>query len=173
MRQMLVVVYSYTGTSRRVAQRLAAELGWPIGEVIDAKPRSGWLRCVLDSVFRRKPAILYAGPDPSAFDAVVLVAPIWVEGLSAPMRTFVATHAAKLREFAVVSVMGSKGAPNAVAEISRLLGRAPLLHTALKRRELDDDDVVARIGVFARAVERARAAPPLSVPAAALTPSAP
>ena len=170
MRQVLVVVYSYTGTSRRVAQRLAAELGWPIGEVIDAKPRSGWLRCVLDSVLRRKPAIRYAGPDPSAFDAVVLVAPIWVEGLSAPMRTFVAAHAAQLREFAIVSVMGSKGAPNAVAEISRLLGRTPLLHAAFKRGELEDDGAIARIGVFARAVERAQAAAP-ATPVAALTPS--
>ena len=173
MRQVLVVVYSYTGTSRRVAQRLAAERGWPIGEVIDAKPRSGWWRCVLDSLLRRRPAIRYAGPDPGAFDAVVLVSPIWVEGLSAPMRSFVVAEAQRLREFAVVSVMGSKGAPNAVAEISRLIGRAPLLHAAFKRGELDDDAVVARIGVFARAVEGARAARPTSLPSAALTASAP
>jgi hypothetical protein len=172
MRQVLVVVYSYTGTSRRVAQRLAAERGWPIGEVIDAKPRSGWLRCVLDSVFRRRPAIRYAGPDPAGFDAVVLVSPIWVEGLAAPMRTFVVEQAVKLREFAVVSVMGSKGAPNAVAEIARLIGRPPLLHAAFKRLELDDDGVVARIGVFARAVERAQAAAPTSSPTAAWTTSA-
>jgi hypothetical protein len=173
MRQVLVVVYSYTGTSRRVAQLLAAERGWPIGEVIDAKPRTGWLRCVLDSVFRRRPAIRYAGPDPAAFDAVVFVSPIWVEGLSAPMRTFVAEQAAKLREFAVVSVMGSKGAANAVAEISRRIGRPPLLHAAFKRDELGDDGVVARIGVFARAVERAQAAAPPSQPTVALTVSAP
>jgi len=173
MRQVLAVVYSYTGTSRRVAQRLAAERGWPIGEVIDAKPRSGWLRCVLDSVFRRRPAIRYAGPDPAAFEAVVLVSPIWLEGLSAPMRTFVTEHATTLREFAVVSVMGSKGAPNAVAEISRLLGRAPLLDAAFKRNELDDDGCVERIREFARTFDRVRAASPVAVPSAALTPSAP
>ena len=173
MRQVLVVVYSYTGTSRRVAQRLAAELASPIGEAVDGKPRSGWLRCVLDSVFRRRPAIRYAGPDLARFDTVVLVAPIWVEGLAAPMRTFVADHAAELREFAIVSVMGSKGAPNAVAEISRLTGRRPLLHAAFKRREIEDGSAEARIGVFARAVERVQGAAPTSVPDAALSPSAP
>jgi len=172
MRQVLVVVYSYTGTSRRVAQQLAVERGWPIGEVIDAKPRTGWLRCVLDSIFRRRPAIRYAGPDPAAFDTVVLVSPIWVEGLSAPMRTFVAEQAPKLREFAIVSVMGSKGAPNAVAEISSLMGRPPMLHAAFKRREIDDEGVIARIGVFGRAVERAQAAAPRPVPSAALSASA-
>jgi flavodoxin len=172
MRQVLVVVYSYTGTARRVAQRLAVERGWPIGEVIDAKPRSGWLRCVFDSVFRRRPAIRYAGPDPARFDAVVLVSPIWVGGLAAPMRTFVAGQAPTLREFAIVSVMDSKGAPNAVAEISTLMGRAPMLHAAFKSGELDQASVIARIGVFARAVERAQAAAPTSVPSAALTASA-
>jgi hypothetical protein len=171
MRQVLVVVYSYTGTSRRVAQQLASERGWPMGEVIDAKPRSGWLPCVFDSLFRRRPAIRYAGPDPAGFDAVVLVSPIWVEGLSAPMRTFVVERAAQLREYAVVSVMGSKGAPNAVAEISRLIGRPPLLQAAFKRGELDDEGVIARIGVFGRAVERAQVAAPTSVPSATLTAS--
>jgi hypothetical protein len=169
---VLVVVYSYTGTSRRVAQRLAAERGWPIGEVIDAKPRSGWLRCVLDSAFRRRPAIRYAGPDPETFDTVVLVSPIWVEGLSAPMRSFVAGHAAKLRDVAVVSVMGSKGAPHAVAEIARLIGHRPILAAAFKQREVKDGSADARIGAFAREVEGAQSAVPASVPSAPLTAAA-
>jgi hypothetical protein len=46
------------------------------------------------------------------------------------------------------------------------------LHAAFKRLELDDDGVVARIGVFARAVERAQAAAPTSSPTAAWTTSA-
>lgn len=170
---MLIALYSYTGTSRRVAQRLAAERGWPIGEVIDAKPRSGALRCVFDSVFRRRPAIRYAGPDPARFDAVVLVAPIWAERLSAPMRTFVAERAAQLREFAVVSVMGSTGAPNAVAEIAKLTGRRPLLHAAFRRREIEDGSALARIGAFARAVERAEPDAAGAASDEALTASAP
>jgi hypothetical protein len=169
VRQVLIVVYSYTGTSRRVAQRLAADRGWPIGEVIDAKPRSGSLRCVLDSVFHRRPAIRYTGPDPATFDAVVLVSPIWVEGLSAPMRSFVAEHGAKLRDFAVLSVMGSKGAPNAVAEISRRIGHRPIVTAAFKRREIQDGSADVHIDVFAHAVERAQSAARTSVPSAALT----
>jgi hypothetical protein len=154
MRQVLVVVYSYTGTSRRVAQRLAAERGWPIAEVFDAKRRSGWLRCILDQLLRRRPPIRYDGPDPAAFDTVVLIAPIWVEHLAAPMRSFVTEHASRLRQVAAVSVMGSKGAPNAVAEIARLIGRRPALHAAFKTREVADGSALDRVGVFARAVDR-------------------
>jgi hypothetical protein len=163
MRRILVVVYSYTGTSRTVAQRLAGERSWPLGEVVDAKPRHGSMRCVLDSLFRRRPEIRYQGPDPARFDGVVLVAPIWVERLAAPMRSFVAERASTLPEVAVVSVMGSKGAPNAVAEISRLLGRRPILEAAFKSRDVHDGSAAAAIARFARDFDRLEAdAQPLS-----------
>jgi flavodoxin len=159
MNEVLVIFYSYTGTARRVAQRLAAERGWPVGEVVDAAPRAGgrgtW-RCVLDSLLRRRPAIRYEGPDPAAFGTVVLVSPIWVGRLASPMRSFLYLHAAELGDFAVATVMGSNGAPAALAEITAIAERRPLLHAAFLRREVDDGSADARLAAFATAVQRAR-----------------
>jgi len=155
MSQVLVVVYSYTGTSSQLAQRLALEHGWPVGEIRDAKPRSGSWRCVLDSLLRRRPAIRYEGPSPEGFDAVVLVSPIWMQRLAAPMRTFVARHADTLRDVAVVSVMNSRGASKAVAEVTRLLGRRPIFEAAFCTREVEDGDCAARAAAFAASVQLA------------------
>ena len=55
MSKVLVVVYSYTGTSRRLAQLLATLQQWQVGEVRDAKPRSGNWRCIVDSLLHRMP----------------------------------------------------------------------------------------------------------------------
>ena len=44
MDSILVVVYSYTGVSRKAAQLLCSHHGWPLGEIVEAKPR-GTLRC--------------------------------------------------------------------------------------------------------------------------------
>ena len=80
MSKILAVVYSYTGTSRRLAQLLVAQQQWPLGEVRDARPRSGVAgasRCLLDSFFHRHPEIRYNGPNLNEFDAVVLISPIW------------------------------------------------------------------------------------------------
>ena len=82
MDSILTVCYSYTGTSRRAAQLLCSHHGWPLGEVADTEPR-GLLRCVLDSLLRRRPHIVYRGPDPGDFRTVVLVGPIWVSRLAA------------------------------------------------------------------------------------------
>ncbi|WPG41386.1 flavodoxin [Variovorax sp. EBFNA2] len=155
MNNVLVIVYSYTGTSRRAAELLCSQQGWPLAEITDVRSRSGALgswRCVLDSFFRRQPAIHYDGPPPSDFDAVVLVSPIWMLQLAGPMRSFVARQRNRLPDVAVLSVMGGQGAPNAAAEIGRLLGRAPILSCAVTMREVDDGSCAARVQAFGTAV---------------------
>ncbi|MBK5206372.1 MAG: flavodoxin [Polaromonas sp.] len=158
MSKVLVVMYSYTGTCRRLVQLLCSQQGWPMAEISEVNPRSGALgtwRCLLDSWLRRSPAISYVGPPPNEFDAVVLVAPIWVYRLASPMRSFVASRHEQLPDVAVVSVMGSRGAPNAVAEISQLIGRSPILSTAFTTREVEDGSYAARLQAFGTAVQMA------------------
>jgi hypothetical protein len=157
MPKTLVVVYSYTGTAARLAQTLCAEMGWPLATISDASPRAGRapgsLRCLLDSLLRRRPAIRYDGPDPADFDNVVLIAPIWFLRLAGPMRTFVAEHRHALKQVAVVSVMGAEGAPESVAEIGRLLRWAPMLATSFTTREVEEGSALRRLNGFARAVQ--------------------
>jgi len=159
MSKVLVVAYSYTGTSRRVAQLLCRQQGWRLAEIAEVRPRSGasgTLRCLLDSLFRRGPAIRYDGPLPREFDAVVLVSPIWGLRLAGPMRSFVARRRDHLPDVALVSVMGGRSAANAVAEIGRLLGRAPLLSTSFTMQEVDDGSFAGRLQAFGTALRSAK-----------------
>jgi hypothetical protein len=155
MNNVLVIVYSCTGTSRRVAELLCSQQNWHIANVTEVRPRSGALgslRCVLDSLFRRQPPIRYDGPPPGDFDAVVLVSPIWMLRLAGPMRSFVARQRQRLPDVAVLSVMGGQGASNAAAEIADLLGRAPILSSSVTMREVDDGSCAARLQAFGTAV---------------------
>lgn len=151
MDTILVVCYSYTGVTRRLAQLLCSHHGWPLGEILDERPRSGaggtW-RCIVDSMLRRHPEVRYIGPDPGDFHTVVLMSPIWAYRLAGPMRTFIASHREALRRVAVVSTMGSAGASNAVAEIGHVLGRAPILADAFTTREIEDGTGTARLIAF-------------------------
>jgi hypothetical protein len=155
MPSTLVIVYSYTGTSRRLADQLCSRQGWPMGEVLERRSRSGaagLVRCVLDSLLRRRPPVDYRGPDPSNYDSVVLIAPIWAGRLASPMRSFAAERAASLPRVAMISVMGSRGAHKAAAEMGELLGRAPRLWTGITQHEVDDGSAAARMSAFGRAV---------------------
>jgi len=157
-KKVLVVVYSYTGTSLSAARLLCSQQNWPLGIVEETRSRRGtWgsVRCLLDSFLRRHPPIRYVGPSPGDFDAVVLVSPVWALRLAGPMRAFVARERAQLPDVAVVSVMGSQGAPNAVAELAELLGRHPLLSTAVTAREVEDGSCASRLQAFGAAVQSA------------------
>ncbi len=79
---------------------------------------------MLDSFFRRQPAIHYDGPPPGDFDAVVPVPPIWMLQLAGPMRSFVARQRYRLPDVAVLSVMGGQGGTERGSEISDFMGRA-------------------------------------------------
>ena len=164
MQPVLVVAYSYTGTSRQLARWLCAEMEWDFGEVRDTRPRAGGqgtLRCVLDSLLRRHPAITYDGPDPAGYATVVLVAPIWMYRLAGPMRSFVAAHTASLPRVGVINTMGAAGAVDAVAEIASLLGRPPVVSIAFTAAEVDAGQFPTRLREFAASLQPSAAERPV------------
>lgn len=175
MDTILLVCYSYTGTTRRVAELLASHNGWPLGQVSDAKPRaggSGTLRCVAESLLRRRPPIRYEGPDPADFRTVVLLAPVWMYSLASPMRSFIAQHREALRRVAVICTMASGGGSNALGEVARLLGHAPIASACYLQRQVDDGSCTSRLLGFGQALQPgktppqpARAARPAQEPA--------
>ncbi|MFC5499365.1 flavodoxin [Caenimonas terrae] len=158
MDSTLVVCYSYTGISRRAARLLCSHRGWALGEIAESGPR-GTLRCVLDSLLRRQPAIHYNGPDPGSFRTVVLIAPIWMYRLAGPMRSFVAIHRERLQRVAVIATMNAAGASNAFAEIARLLGRPPVRCIALLARSIEDGSGTGELLDFGAALEPASMPP--------------
>lgn len=165
MGKVLVVTYSLTGTSRRLAQQLCSQQGWPMGEIREAGLRKGlpgiW-RCLMDSWFKRTPEIAYAGPPPIAFDSVVLISPIWAYSLAGPMRSFVSSRQKQLPDVAVISVMGGSGAHRAEAEVAERLGRPLMLSTAFTQKEVQTNHCSERLRTFASALETAQSlqAPP-------------
>lgn len=169
MEDVLVVCYSYTGISRIAAQLLCSHHGWPLGEVADADTRDT-LRCVLDSLLRRRPRILYKGPEPGGFRTVVLVAPIWMYRLAGPMRSFVAQHREQLRRVAVIATMNSGGATNAFAEVSHLLGQPPVANAAFLQCEIEDGTGTGRLLAFGDALQ---SSPTVAQPARAPERTAP
>lgn len=156
--RVLVVVYSHTGTAAQLARQLCAQHDWSLGEIFDQCARTGWvgtLRCVLDTLFERSPAIRYEGADPAEFDRVVLIAPIWLYQLAGPMRSFVDQYRFALSQVAVIAVMGGEGGPNAANEIAHHLGRNPVASASFTTRTVQSGDHLESLTAFAAQVTAA------------------
>ncbi|CAB3739253.1 hypothetical protein LMG1873_05580 [Achromobacter piechaudii] len=134
-----IVFYSRTGTGRTVAHRLASITGWPCHEIRDTSPRFGLmgdLRCVLDSLLKRSAPIHYGGPPLGEFDHVVLIAPVWMRALAAPMRTFLQGQRRSIRAYSVICVMSGHGGYRAVDDMVEISGAKPRSILLLKEADV-------------------------------------
>ncbi len=78
--KILVVYYSRTGTTRKVAQAIAEATHADMEEIVPVrgyKGPLGWLRAGREGSSRRPAEIAPLQKDPTAYDVVVAGTPIW------------------------------------------------------------------------------------------------
>jgi len=155
MSQNLIVYYSRTGTARQVAEAIAGHTGWILAEVSDRQPRAGlWgdLRCVWDMLLYRMPAHEYAGPDPVVCEHVLVIAPVWLGRLAAPMRSFLRDHAPVRGALSAICVMAARGGFRAEEDIARLTGKTPEPAVVLRQQDVLSGQAGNAIAEFASAM---------------------
>jgi len=169
MAKVLVVFHSRSGHCRMIAEALSQKRGWSLGEVVYLQGGQSYGRCARDALLRREPQIRYQGPNPSRFDVVLLVSPVWCWRLSPPMRSFVRPMHGKLDGVAMLSCMGGSGAGNAVAEVERLIKRPVVAKIAFRQDQVESGSHTEPLQAFADEVAACAStrARPRPAPAAA------
>ncbi|MCY1513880.1 hypothetical protein D9M68_484030 [compost metagenome] len=160
MERIGIFFYSRTGTARATAERLASLSGWPAYEIRDAVPRfglSGDWRCIVDSLLKRCPDVRYEGPALDSFDHVILIAPVWLRSLAAPMRAFLKMQGRLIKVYSVICVMSGFGGFRAVDDIATLVGSKPRSILLLKQYDVLAEECDASLCRFR---EQIRAAAP-------------
>jgi flavodoxin len=151
MKKALIVVYSRSGHTQKVAEAIAAASGWPLA-MIECPSHRGLLaypRLVLEVFAGIGPRIKYDGPPPSEFDLVILGAPIWAAHIASPMRSFAQEYAGQFKEVAFFCCMGGSGSDRAFAELEKFFEKKPLATVAIKDEELGTETYRERTREFA------------------------
>ncbi len=123
MSGILVVFYSRSGTTRRVASEVARALGAVTEEVVDDVDRagiSGYLRSCAEAVLRVGTHVQRPRHDPADFDLVVFCAPTWAGSVPSPMRSFLWQYGWGLRRVAFVATCGGRGADGVIDQMRHL-----------------------------------------------------
>lgn len=159
--KILVVYYSLSGHTRRVAERLARLLDASAVAITEPAPRRGLLgygRSLLEAVRGRDAAIDPLPRDPTAYDLVIIGTPVWGWHLSSPVRAWARQWGGRMQQVAFFATMGGSGSDKAFEELRQLVGRKPLAEVALTEREcegLASSAVNARLANFARRLRSA------------------
>jgi menaquinone-dependent protoporphyrinogen IX oxidase len=137
--KVLVVYYSRTGRTKRLAERLATELGGSTVAITERKDRAGlfgYQRSLFEAVTGRDATIEPLRRQPAEYDLVLIGTPIWGWHLSSPVRAFANRHGKGLKRVAFFCTMGGSGDRSAFDELARITGKRPEAVLALTEAEM-------------------------------------
>jgi flavodoxin len=147
----LVVYYSRTGTTRKVAEAIAAMLPCDVEEIVDTKSRSGvggFLRSGKDATLKALTTIQEPVKDAAAYDLVVIGTPVWAWTMSTPVRTYISRYADKLHKVAFFLTTGWTGMDRTFRHMEELSGRKPVAVLGLLMNEVAKGAPTSKVKAF-------------------------
>jgi len=153
--KVLIVYYSRTGHTERVARMLAKATGGELCAITENRSRQGawgYLRSVWQSTTGGQPAIHKLGRDPAVADLVLIGTPVWGRHLSSPVRSFAHCHRRQIKRVAYFSTERGAGSAGAFDELRHILGRSPVATLSLTEADIGAGRASAQVKAFAHRV---------------------
>ncbi|MBN2458884.1 NAD(P)H-dependent oxidoreductase [Candidatus Woesearchaeota archaeon] len=155
----LVVFYSRTGITRKVANAIAQELQAELEELVDKKSRKGimgWLSGGRDAMKKILTELEPLEKDLSEYEIIVIGTPIWAGNMAPAARTFLSQNRGKLKKVAFFHTRGGSGLEKVEKELWQALSATAASATvaakslALLRREVVKDLHADKVKEFAK-----------------------
>lgn len=162
--RILIVYFSRTGTTGRLADLLASLLHATVVRIRESKgPKvrlgvHGYVRSLVDVLRRRSARLLPDAQDLGEYDVVVVGTPVWASRVSTPVSTWLVANQHQLRHVAFFCSLGGRGSESAFAQMQADSGKSPIATCAVTTRDLNRGDDYVRLEAFARKIGRRRAA---------------
>jgi flavodoxin len=137
--RLLVVFFSRTGTTRRLAEHIARATGADLEELKETQSRRGilgWLRSGYEGTYRRSTKPLPLQRHLRDYDLVFVGSPTWNRALASPVRGFFEQHTNDLSNVALFATCQGQGATEVNAQMAALLKNAPLATLAMLERDV-------------------------------------
>jgi len=126
--RILMVYFSRTGNTRRLAEAIARELACDIEVIRESRNRQGFTEFVkscFEALFRHHPKIETVQHDPSAYDLVILGTPVWAGSMSSPVRSYIASYQGVFRNVAFFAQWPTKAVGARFSKCKGLLAGPP------------------------------------------------
>ena len=111
-KKILVVYYSRTGNTKRVAEEIAGKLGADIEQIIDKKDRegmTGYVGAGKDAKMKNSTEIAETVKNPGNFDLVIIGAPIWMGNVTPAVHTYLVKNKSAFKQVAFFCTAGHYG----------------------------------------------------------------
>ena len=151
MMEILVVFYSRSGRTKKVAEAISDILKCDKEEIFDTKNRKGipgFLSAGTDANLRRLTAIKEIKNNPSLYDLVIIGIPIWSSNISTPIRTYLSLCKEEFKKVAFFCTRLGSDSKKVFADMKNLSQKIPLALLELTSREVARDQYMQKVKEF-------------------------
>lgn len=147
----LVVYYSRTGVTKKVAEQIAKNLKSDIEEIIDTKDRSGpvgYLIAGRDAATKKLTKIQPIKNNPSEYDIIFIGTPVWVGNMSTAIRTYIHENKDKFKKVVFFCTQGGAGAEKTFNHMQELCNKTPISTLTLLTKEISNNAYTEKVKKF-------------------------
>lgn len=152
----LIVYYSKSNVTKRVAHELKKRLECDIEEIQETKKRSGffgWLMSGREAFMKKAAKISDLKYNPEDYDLVLIGGPIWAWDVCSPVRKYCELTTGKIQNTGFFCTMGSSGNDKAFATMQQILKKQPLSTLVLTTKEAVKQKWNSKIELFIDAIK--------------------
>ncbi|WP_051624313.1 flavodoxin family protein [Clostridium akagii] len=152
-KKILVVFYSKTSTTKKVAECISRELNCDIEEIVDLKKRTGiigYVKCLVDALLKRKTPIKACIYDPENYDIVVLGSPVWASHITPALKAYITKNNSKFKKIAYFCTQLSNCYKSFKIsdEIERFSRNKPIGRLKVSREDIKNKEFLKKIEIF-------------------------
>lgn len=161
MKPALVVYFSRTGYTKRVADRIAQAVGGDCEPIKERSGRTGFLgywRSAREALRKTAADIEQSSANPHDYPLIVLGTPVWAGNMSSPMRAYIARHRRDFGRVALFCTQGGSGGEKVLRAMAGLCERSPVATACFNDSEIDRDLLGVKLQAFMAALAQRKAA---------------
>lgn len=161
MRRVLVVYFSRSGYTRKIAEEIASRCDADIEPIRDIRSRSGifgYFRSAREAFKKRVIDIRPPTKNPSDYELIVLGTPVWAGNVSSPMRSYINAQRERFGQVAFFCTLGGSGASRVLGDMSALCVKRPVGTIAVTDAEIKKKSYAQKLDRFIESVALPRAA---------------
>jgi len=152
----LIIYYSRTGITKKVAEQLAKELNADIEEIISIKDRKGakgYLLCGKEAVKKISAEIKPIKKDPANYNLVLIGTPVWIGKMASPIRTYIMNNKSRIKNAAFFCTEYSSGAETTFREMQKLLNKKDVKKLRLTTKQIKKGNYISQVKDFVKEIK--------------------
>jgi flavodoxin len=144
----LIVYYSRSGVTKKVAEFIGKKIGATVEELIDKDKREGvlgYIRSGKEAMKKELAEIEAIKNNPEDFDLIFIGTPVWAGTMAPAVRTYIEKNKDKIKKAIFFSTQGGTREQKVFHEMEAVFGKSPEEYFYLTTGEIKRGDFESKV----------------------------